>query len=397
MSARLLIGCIVIATCLAGVSAAQAAVHSREQLAALMAAGQTALDALTPHGKRAFLDSLSWGQQGLGGFSTAPLVRELNAAQIAGVMKLMHSDEYTAMLTRDLGDSTPLRFAAPSARVEAAARAFRQFSDLVDKRREESEAAGVTRGPIELVRYYHAHFAPYMRPDQRKAHPPADLLLLFDVASAVVATAGDPQALLHQRAIFAEFERRGIDTRRTLDDAMLRALLAGRRFGEARVFADAHPRQGRQAIAREIDTLGPAFRGRSVYRFDAAANTLERIAVPLAQGIQVVMVVDAGCHFSEAALQAVGSDADLFARLSRAGLLVITPPRSPVPTRFMAEWNEKYPQLALRAPFNAEQWRNTDVTGVPAFFILENGRVRTRIDGWPGPDQKAVLLHALGR
>jgi hypothetical protein len=76
---------------------------------------------------------------------------------------------------------------------------------------------------------------------------------------------------------------------------------------------------------------------------------------------------------------------------------VITPPRSPVPTRFMAEWNEKYPQLALRAPFNAEQWRDIDVTGVPAFFILENGRVRTRIDGWPGPDQKAVLLDALSR
>jgi hypothetical protein len=396
MRGQRLIGCAVIAMCLAGAGAAQTAVNSREQLMALMAAGPTALDALTPHGKRAFLDGLRWGQQGLGGFSTAPMVRELNAAQIAGVMKLLQSEEYTAMLTRDLG-GTPLRFAAPSARVDAAASAFRQFDDFVDKRREEGEAAGVTRSAVELVRYYHANFAPYMRPDQRKAHSPGDLLMLFDVASAVVATAGDPQALLDLRAIFAEFERRGIDTRRTLDDAMLHALLAGRRFGEARVFADAHPRQGRQAIAREIDTLGPAFRGRSVYRFDAAANTLERIAIPPAQGIQVVMVVDAGCHFSAAALQAIGSDADLFGRLSRAGLLVITPPRTPVPTQFMAEWNEKYPQLALRAPFNAEEWRDIDVTGVPAFFIFENGRVRTRIDGWPGPDQKALLLDALGR
>jgi hypothetical protein len=43
---------------LAGASQAQAAVHTREQLTALMAAGPTALDALTPHGKRSFLESL---------------------------------------------------------------------------------------------------------------------------------------------------------------------------------------------------------------------------------------------------------------------------------------------------------------------------------------------------
>jgi hypothetical protein len=88
-------------------------------------------------------------------------------------------------------------------------------------------------------------------------------------------------------------------------------------------------------------------------------------------------------------------DAGFSERLRRAGLLVLTPAHSAIPTRFIAQWNADYPQLSLRAPFNAEEWRDVDVREVPAFFVLENGRVRTKITGWPGPQQKAALLRAL--
>ncbi|MET0857704.1 MAG: hypothetical protein ABWY27_13200, partial [Telluria sp.] len=255
--------------------------------------------------------------------------------------------------------------------------------------------AGTPLGTAELARYYNTTFAAYLQPNALSSRRDADLLLLFDVAGQLVATSGDEPALGQMRAIHAEFKRRGIDTRRTLDDAMVDALLAGRRFGEARAVADAHPPPGRASIPRDIDALGAGFRGRSLYRFDAAANTLERHAMAPMHGIQVVLVVDAGCHFSEDALQAIGSNGALFERLGSAGLLVMTPPRSPVRTRFMADWNAKYPQLALRAPFNAEEWADVDVIGVPTFFIFDNGRVRATISGWPGQEQNAVLLRAL--
>ncbi len=380
--------------CLAGASPAQAGAHSREQLTVLMAAGPTALDALTPHGKRAFIDSLRWGQQGLSGFSTAPLVRELNAAQIADVLRLLESEAYIDMLTRKL-DGAPLRFAAPTADIGAASKAFKKFHDDDAASRHDSADGGTASGAAGLVRYYHAAFDAHMRPNALIARKSADLLLLFDVAHQVVMTGGDPRALQGMRAIFAEFGRRRIDTRRSLDDAMLHALMAARRFGKARAFGDAHPRRGRAAIPLEVDALDANFRGRSVYRFDAAANTLERTAVAPAQGIQVVMVVDAGCRFSANALRAIGTDAAFYERMRSADLLVITSPRTPIPTQFMAEWNGQYPQLALRAPFSAEEWRDVDATAVPAFFIFENGQLRRRIDGWPGQEQKAVLLRAL--
>lgn len=391
-------GIALFALSFACVGAALAqAVHSQAELAARMAAGGTALDALTPHGKRAFLDSLRWGERGLGGFGTAPLTRELDAAQMDGVLRLLDLEPYRDMLMRRAGDGAPLRFAAPSADVAGAARAFEKFQDDDAVRRQQRVAAGTGVGAAELVRHYHTAFDAAMAPEALRARPSADLLVLFDIAAQVVLVGGDARALRDLKAIFGEFTRRGIDTRRTLDDAMHDALLGARQFDEARRFGAAHPRPGRAPIPRVIDTLGPRFRGRSVFLFDAAANTLERIAAPIMRGTQVVLVVGEGCHFSQAALQAIGADAGFFARLQGAGLVVLTPVNSAVPTAFMAQAKANYPKLALRAPFSAAEWRDVDATEVPAFFILEDGKVRTRIAGWPGPQQKQVLLRALDR
>lgn len=386
----------LLALSLAGAGAALAqAVHSQAELAARMAAGSTALDALTPHGKRAFLDSLRWGERGLGGFGTAPLTRELTAAQMADVLRLLDLDEYRDTLIRRIGDGAPLRFAAPSADLAGAASAFERFQNDDAARRRDQLTAGTGVGAADLVRYYHTAFDERMAPQALKARPSADLLVLFDIAAQVVLTSGDARALRDLRAIFGEFTRRGIDTRRGLDDVMHDALLGARRFDEARRFGAAHPRAGRASIPRVIDTLGARFKGRSVFLFDASADTLERVAAPISRGTQVVMVVGEGCHFSQAALQAIGADSGLLARLQQARLLVLTPANSAIPTAFMAQVKADYPTLALRAPFSAAEWRDLDATEVPAFFILEDGKVRSRIAGWPGPQQKEVLLRAL--
>lgn len=146
MRGSTLIRCAVLALCLAAGGQAQCAVHSREELVALMAAGPTALDALTPHGKRALLGSLKWGERGLGGFSPTPLVRELNPAQIADVLRLLDAEAYLKMLTRDLGDSAPLRFDAPSADIEEATKAFQKFDEADVARRSSSQGAATSQG-----------------------------------------------------------------------------------------------------------------------------------------------------------------------------------------------------------------------------------------------------------
>lgn len=360
-----------------------------------MAAGNTPLDAFTPSGKRAFPGTLMWGEKGLGGFGTAMPTRELSAAQIGELLRFLDSAGYVGTLTRDLQDSQPLRFPAPSADLERASLAFKKIVEADARRRLESGDARTELGAPALVRRYRAEFHARMRAASLAASQPGDLALLFDVASLTTEASTDPAAFQDLRAVYGELRRRRVDTRRTFDRTMLKALLAARRFDEAGVFSAAHPGAQRASIPRVTDRPGDGFRGRSVFDFDAGNNALTRNATPSPPGTQVVMVVEAGCHFSANALEAIGNDAALRERLRAANLLMVTPPRTAIPFGFIAAWNAPHPQLPLRAPFSAEEWRDIDVAGVPTFFILENGKVRTKITGWPAQGRKAELLQAL--
>ena len=371
-------------------------VHSRAELELQMASGKTPLDALTPYGKRTFLSALAWGEKGLGGLSTTALVRELSAQQIGDLLRFLDSAGYIDMLTRELHDSAPLRFPEPGADVDRRSQAFHQAYEADARRRQDSAGPGTELGAAALVARYLAEFQTRMQPDALAASGLGDLPLLFDAASLANFAGTDPVTLHDMQAVYRELSRRHVDTRRTFDRTMLNALLAGRRFDEARAFAAAHPGALQGAIPQVADRLGAGFRGRSVYDFDIGSNTLTRTAAPPPAGIQVVMVVDAGCHFSANALQVIASDPGLLERLRGANLLLVTPPRQAIQFAFIANWNATHPQLPMRVPFSAEEWSDIDVAGVPVFFILENGRVREKITGWPESGQKEELLRALG-
>jgi hypothetical protein len=188
-----------------------------------------------------------------------------------------------------------------------------------------------------------------------------------------------------------ELTARGIDTRRTLDDAMLYALLAARRFAKAQAFADMRPDLAARAVPQLVDSLGPAFAGRSAFAYDAKHNTLIRIAMPSRSGTELVIVVGAGCHHSANALRALQADPELQRRLQQVHLVLVTAPNAPIDTHLISEWNGVNPSMPIQAPYSATQWEGIDVTGIPSFYLLRNGKVVDRRTGWPD-NGKADLL-----
>jgi hypothetical protein len=180
-----------------------------------------------------------------------------------------------------------------------------------------------------------------------------------------------------------------------LDGEVLRALLATRRFGPARDFAASRPHLDAKGIPHVADPLAPGFHGRSVFEYDAARNALTRLPVPSPAGAELVMVVSASCHFSTDALDAIGKDADLQERLRAAHLLLLTPPNEAPSLRFVAGWNAAHATLPMRIPFDAREWQAIDVSGVPAFYLLKNGKVIAQHRGWAGAEDRAALLKLL--
>jgi len=145
---------------------------------------------------------------------------------------------------------------------------------------------------------------------------------------------------------------------------------------------------------KQADALGcpdTTFAGRSAFTYDAKHNTLTRVAMLSRSGTELVMVVGAGCHRSANALQALQADPELQRRLQQVHLVLVTAPNAPIDTHLISEWNGVNPSMAIHAPYSAAQWESIDVTGIPSFYLLRNGKAVDRRTGWSGTG-KADLL-----
>jgi hypothetical protein len=372
--------------------------RTQEQFQAALSSGKnTPLDALTPYGKRRFARGLKWGENGLGGFGTAPLVRELSADQVAAVLGFLDSANYLPMLTRDLAGA-PLRMPEPGPDVEQRLERLTQFAEAQVSERRAAPVSATTSGAQALLRRYQDLFGDRMNKAMLAQVPLGDLPVLFDAAALVSFESPGGPASSDMRMVHHAMAARGMDTRRTFDEAILSDLIAAREFEQARAFAALKPDLPSPVIPKVVDPLGPGFNGRSVYHYDAANDTLTRQAAPTPAGTELVMVVAAGCHFSQDALEALRKDADLQAKLRAANLVLLIDLSGAIPFHFIAEWNAANPALPMRVPHSAREWPAiADVASVPAFYLLKQGAVLGRLEGgWPAGGNKAALIKLLG-
>lgn len=379
------------------VASAPAVVHTQEALRTVLASGKpTPLDVLTPYGKREAIRQLRWNERGLTGFGFAPLIRELDHAQLAAVLRFLDTADYLPMLDKRLV-GPPLRLPAPSRQVEDDLQALQQFADENERRHAEAVSTVTeVEAPVILQRYQEL-FSARLQPSGLHTQPLGDLVPLFNAASLAANQNPASQAVDDMLRLHREVTARGIDTRRTFDDAVLRAMLAARRFEEARQFIATRPHLADVPVPLVIDPLVPSFRGRSAFAYDAARNVLTRLALPISASTELVMVVGAGCHNSDNALQAIQDDSELRARLREANLVLVTAPNAPLDTNLITRWNAANPTLPISVPYSPQEWHGIEVTGIPAFFLLKNGKLVAQRTGWPaeGKSELVKLIDAV--
>ncbi|SDF43756.1 MULTISPECIES: hypothetical protein [unclassified Duganella] len=391
MIAKALRKTILCLCCISSAIATAAQIQTREQLAAVLASGEpTPLDALTPYGKRSFLAGLRWRDNHVISFNHAALTDELNPGQLEAALAFMGLGEHLPQLTQGLVGE-PLRLPEPSADTERRLHLLKEFADHP----QDNGPASATRINTALLQRYDELFRDRMSSQALMLQPDGDLPLLFSATMLVHQELPGSAAYIDMLALHAEFSRRGIDTRRGIDRTVFTAMLAARAFEAARAFAARHPLLADKAIPKVIDQLGPDFVGRTVFDYNAASNTLTRRALPAAKDTELLMVVDAGCHPSRNALDALHDDRKFLARLRMANLTLIIPPSASIPFDFVAGWNREHPQTPMSIPYNVSEWQAFNVGAVPQFYLLKDGRPVAQLTGWSQEDGKAALLNLI--
>jgi len=349
----------------------------------------TPFDALSPGARERFLSSLAWGSTGLGGFDGADLAEELDDEQIHALLLLFGGDMpgyAPRSRVADIGiDRTGL---AGTSDLDRRYTRFRREARDAYRRLGQADQARTIASRFDAL-FPEAH-----EPTALPALADHDLRLLWRAASQAATDAPGPGTAETARTLFEACERRGIVDRKDVLD-MRNVLLAGRRFGQARRFTEAHPDAGLPPLPVFDDPLGDDVASATVWRISADGDRLTRTAVDL-RPTQVL--VKAGCHFSVDAAEDISADPVLgpvFAR--HAHWLVPAPGDEDIDAA--RDWNRRFPDAQAEMIHDRSEWSIFPAWSMPEFHIVRDGKVVETVKGWPRSpaSNRQPLIDALRR
>ena len=218
----------------------------------------------------------------------------------------------------------------------------------------------------------------------------ADLALLFQAAHVAFSYSASPRQLDDMQLDLAELRRRGI-ARDDNDAKVYASLIEIRYFDQARAFAKLHPRASVQPVPVVADDSSR--QGPTALLVRAGGSKLERRTVDLGKG-RIVVVSSPLCHFSQRAIRSIESDAALRPLFHDHAVWVVPQDQS-TPFATVAEWNRLHPDESMAVAYRRAEWPMIDLWETPVFYFFRDGRVVSKVIGWPVAGRKAEIKRSL--
>lgn len=350
----------------------QPPLRSRAALDAYLSTGadpNSPLERLPPLARRRFLESLVFGEKGVGGFELDDLATELTPDEILRVLSLFDVEAYASIVhSRNANQPKRSRRDPPPVpgRVEAGFDVLHGIAQRGDR--------------AALTSRFEAMLADLLgNPEDIKRLGARELVYLLRSVALVSSDAPESGYGRYLRNVVDELDRRGLaqdsDFEKVHD-----ALLLSRRFEEAKRYAESHPQGGFVAFPRIVDALGDAPGAPSVWRMDEEGTTLTRATLDL---VPVQILVTAGCHFSQDAAEDILGDPVLGPVFTAHAHWLVLPPGQEDMDAVRA-WNKRFPAAQAMPIHDRKEWTLLPSNWpMPTFLIVRNGEVIERITGWP--------------
>jgi hypothetical protein len=341
---------------------------------------------LTPGAQRRFLDSLVFGQRGLGGMSLDDLSYELTREQAYTLLRLFGEQNYAIALD---ARSTP-RAAGDDKQASTLESPYDQLITASEKDDDYDAQA-----PI-LNRIYVEQFAPFQTDAQRHALGDRDVEFLFRAATTLAFRMNNqPNYLVDMRSDFAELERRHrVD--RPHASKLYDMLLTTHHADEASALLAAHPLIERSPTP--IMRTASRIRDGQASLWIATPGTRKRELVRFRFNIrtpsQVVVLASTGCHFSRNAARDIEAD-PMLRELFRDHAQWVAPPDEITAFDAVQDWNREHPALRLGIAYDNAALPMVERFETPTFYFLSHGTVVDTVVGWPDEGNLEAIRRGL--
>ena len=349
-------------------------------------AASSPLSWLTPGAQRRFLDSIIFGEHGLGGMSLDDLSYELTREQAYDLLHLFGAQSYAIALD---ARSTP----RPAGDDKQASLLESHFDQLIAA--SETDEGNTTQAQT-LNRIYAEQFAPFQTDAQRHVLGDRDVEFLFRAATTMTfRVTSQPNYLADMRSDFAELVRRHRVDRPHASN-LYDALITAHHVDEARALLAAYPLIDRSpAPAMRSSTrirdgqpslwiVTPGARKRELVRFRFNIRT----------PAQVVVLASTGCHFSRNAARDIEADPQL-RMLFRDYAQWVAPPDEVTAFDAVQDWNQAHPTLRLGIAYDNATLPMVDRFETPTFYFLSHGTVVDKVVGWPDEGNLEAIRRGL--
>lgn len=363
-------------------------IATREQLDAYLRdtpAEKSPLNWLTPGARRRFLDSLVFGQHGLGGMSLDDLTYELTREQAYTLLQLFGKQSYALNLDARR-TPRPASDDATTSSLEPA------YDRLVAEQGDGSATQART-----IARLYAEGFAAAQNDTQRRALGNRDAEFLFRAATFASLVTGEPAYLADVRRDFAELERRRLVDRphaSNFHDVLVNA----HQMDEARALLASHPLIERNPLPamRTASRIREGQPSLWVATPETRKRELVRFRFNLRAPAQVVVVASTSCHFSVNAARDLQAD-PLLRDIFREYAQWVAPPSEITAFDAVRDWNRTYTAMRLGIAYDRSALPMVERIETPTFYFLDHGTVVDTVVGWPAGGNIDAIRRGLRR
>mgnify|MGYP000066257974 CR=1 FL=1 len=244
-----------------------------------------------------------------------------------------------------------------------------------------------------VIAAYRSRFAAKFDPEHLAVTSNSDLQLLFDAAYLASAVSlGKPKImpLRNLKAALTELDRRNLAT--YAYGVSYSLYVKARLFEEARLLFRDHRTPSMEALPEIVDLTNSAI-GARVLTIDTKRRLLTVRVVDMRQGLRIIVVSHPECHFSKNAYHGIAAHPQM-SRIFAKYALWLAPVATGIDFATLQEWNQVHPDAATSIAYAQDEWPMLEDWSTPTFYFVSDGRVVSRVSGWPQEGRIGELLRA---
>lgn len=131
------------------------------------------------------------------------------------------------------------------------------------------------------------------------------------------------------------------------------------------------------------------------WSIDFDNNTIEQFEMPLEKkGLRIYALVSPRCHFAQNAVTAIEKNKEL-SELLRGRLSLIMRIDQNFSMKDLKEWNRQHPEYPITILSGIKNWQIFNEWSTPTFYILKDGKLKEKIEGWPAGGNEKKLISSI--